>query len=429
MRKESLHKALFLAVMLILFLLPINADAGSTPNAFTFISQTGMPLSSEILSNPITVTGIDSVTGITIIGGDYRINNGTWTSSAGTVNSGDSVTTRQTSSSNYSTLTTATLIIGGVQGDFAVTTVASGDPGANGLVAWWRAENNPYDSIGGNHGVLNGNATYASGRTGQAFSLNGSGAYIGVLDSPSLALTESITIDGWFYASEIVHGSPIYNRRDASNQGGVSLQLFNCCGLASNTVVFYLSTAKGWISVQAPDDSVVTGSWYHAAATYDGSNMRLYLNGYVVASMALSGSIVYPNLPIVEIGHAPIDSTIYYFNGLIDEVQIYNRALSSVEVSKLAGTYPCSNPPSYNIGGMIISYSTIQQAYEAPSSTGTIEIQALVFAEGLLLDQNKTITLKGGYGCDFASNPEYTIVSDKLTVQYGTVTIENLIIQ
>jgi len=153
------------------------------------------------------------------------------------------------------------------------------------------------------------------------------------------------------------------------------------------------------------------------------------LNGSVVASRALNGSIFYPNIPIVEIGHAPIDSTIYYFNGLIDEVQIYRRALSSVEVSKLADTYPCSNPPSYNIGGVTISYPTIQQAYEAASSTGTIKIQALVFSEGLLLDQNKTITLQGGYGCDFISNPEYTIVSDKLTVQYGTVTMENIIIQ
>jgi hypothetical protein len=59
----------------------------------------------------------------------------------------------------------------------------------------------------------------------------------------------------------------------------------------------------------------------------------------------------------------------------------------------------------------------------------TIEIQALEFTGGLLLDQNTAVTLRGGYGCDFTTNPGHTIVSDKLTVKDGKVTIDNLTIK
>jgi len=70
-----------------------------------------MPVSTTIVSNPATVTGISDSTAISITGGDYKINGGSWTSSAGTVNNGDSVKVRQTSSASYSTMTTATLNI------------------------------------------------------------------------------------------------------------------------------------------------------------------------------------------------------------------------------------------------------------------------------------------------------------------------------
>jgi len=101
---------------------PISADAGTTPNSFTFIAQTGMPLDTLIVSNTITVSGIDSAAVISISGGQYEINSDGWTSSAGTVNNGDTVTVAQMSSSSNSTLTSTTLTIGGVSGAFNVTT-------------------------------------------------------------------------------------------------------------------------------------------------------------------------------------------------------------------------------------------------------------------------------------------------------------------
>jgi hypothetical protein len=101
----------------------------TTPDSFTFTDQAGMPLSTSIVSNPITVTGINYLTPISITACtnatcEYKINSGSWTADAGKVTNGDTVIVRQTSSASYSTMTTATLTIGGVSGTFTVTTLA-----------------------------------------------------------------------------------------------------------------------------------------------------------------------------------------------------------------------------------------------------------------------------------------------------------------
>lgn len=96
--------------------------ADTTPDAFSFTSQTGAALSAVAASNAITVSGINTGSPVSIANGEYSLNGGAYTAQAGTVNNGDSVTVRQTSSSAYGTTTVATLTIGGVNGTFSVTT-------------------------------------------------------------------------------------------------------------------------------------------------------------------------------------------------------------------------------------------------------------------------------------------------------------------
>lgn len=105
------------------------------PNAFTFSAQTGVALNTVVLSNTITVSGINAPAPIFITGGTYSINGGAYTSAAGTVNNGNTVTVRQTSAGSYSTTTSATLTIGGVGGTFSVTTLARPNPVANGAMS------------------------------------------------------------------------------------------------------------------------------------------------------------------------------------------------------------------------------------------------------------------------------------------------------
>ncbi len=99
--------------------------ADTIPDKFTFTDQTDVALGIVVTSNTITVSGIDAASPITITGGTYAINGGSYTSASGTVNKDDTVTVQQTSSESYSTTTIVTLTIGGVSGTFSVTTQAA----------------------------------------------------------------------------------------------------------------------------------------------------------------------------------------------------------------------------------------------------------------------------------------------------------------
>ena len=100
--------------------------ADTTPNHFKFINQKNVALSTPIISNTITVSGIDAAADISIVGvgGTYSINGGGYTSSSGTVVNGNTVTLQLMSASSFSTTTIATLTIGGVKGAFSVKTLA-----------------------------------------------------------------------------------------------------------------------------------------------------------------------------------------------------------------------------------------------------------------------------------------------------------------
>ena len=96
---------------------PVRGGLSSyLPNPLNFTAKIGVPLNTIIYSETATVGGIDSFIPISITGGGYSINGGAYTAASGTVNNGDTVTLRQTSSNSISTRTDVTLNIGGVMG-------------------------------------------------------------------------------------------------------------------------------------------------------------------------------------------------------------------------------------------------------------------------------------------------------------------------
>jgi len=99
--------------------------ADTTPNHFKFINQKNVALSTPITSNTITVSGIDTPAPISIVGGTYSINGGSYTGASGTVMNGDTVTVQVMSAASFSTVTMTTLTIGGVKGTFSVKTLAA----------------------------------------------------------------------------------------------------------------------------------------------------------------------------------------------------------------------------------------------------------------------------------------------------------------
>ncbi len=99
-------------------------SSDTTPDAFSFTDQVNVATSTSITSNTITVSGIDAAADISVSGGQYSVNGGAFTSAAGSVNNGQTVQIRLTSSASSSTTVSATVIIGGVDDDFSVTTAA-----------------------------------------------------------------------------------------------------------------------------------------------------------------------------------------------------------------------------------------------------------------------------------------------------------------
>ena len=98
----------------------------SVPDQFTFVDQTNVAPNSVRVSNTITVSGINTAAGISVTGGEYSINGGTYTGASGTITNGQTVSVRHTSSVNYLTTVDTTLIIGGVADTFSSTTSGSG---------------------------------------------------------------------------------------------------------------------------------------------------------------------------------------------------------------------------------------------------------------------------------------------------------------
>lgn len=112
----------------------LTSSSDTTPDQFAFTDQSGVTRSATITSAAITVAGINDVAAISVSGGTYDINaSGSFTASPGTVNNGDTVRARHTSSANYSTATNTIVTIGGVSDTFTSITIP--DPAATATMA------------------------------------------------------------------------------------------------------------------------------------------------------------------------------------------------------------------------------------------------------------------------------------------------------
>jgi uncharacterized delta-60 repeat protein len=97
----------------------------TTPDAFSFTDQAGVATGAVVTSNTVTITGINSAAPISVTGGEYSINGGTFTATASTVMSGNTVQVRHTAASAVGTTVNTTLTVGGVSDTFSSTTAAA----------------------------------------------------------------------------------------------------------------------------------------------------------------------------------------------------------------------------------------------------------------------------------------------------------------
>jgi hypothetical protein len=173
----------------------------------------------------------------------------------------------------------------------------------------------------GNDGTIR-RASYVGGRTGSALSFDGS-SYVTILDNPSLDLTSGMTLEAWVRPTLTGNIRPvIYKERSV----GFSYALLSANSNSGRPAGMIRTSADR--TVTAPS-AIPSSAWTHLALTYDGATVRLFVNGVQVSSTAASGPIAIGS-GVLRLGAAPNGSD--FFRGLIDDVRIYNRALSGVEI-------------------------------------------------------------------------------------------------
>jgi serine/threonine-protein kinase len=188
-----------------------------------------------------------------------------------------------------------------------------------------------------NAGSLLGGAGWAAGKLGGALSVDGLDGHVLVPDSPGLnSVTRDFTVAAWVYRRANQRGWRVIVARQF---GPADENQYVLCFL-DDEAVFIVYTSEKELTLTGPP--VANGEWIHLAGTYDGSMMRLYVNGRESISSALTGAIMADRRPLV-IGADPtddmggIDET---FAGLIDDVRLYNRALTAAEVASQASGRP-----------------------------------------------------------------------------------------
>jgi len=211
----------------------------------------------------------------------------------------------------------------------------------SGLVSWWPGDGNALDIIGPNHGTPVNGTTFTPGMVDQAFSFDGVDDEVQAAGT-GFADLQQLTIDSWVKHSSLPPGQiqryvTLANKAVLRFDGGAGPQQLH----------FYM-TINGMLRHIRVNNVLQVGIFHHVAGTYDGSVMRLYLDGGEVGSLAVSGTV--SPAPWVAFGSAGEP-----FDGLLDEVEIFNRALSASEIQAIfnAGTDGKCKTPSGSISGRV----------------------------------------------------------------------------
>jgi hypothetical protein len=210
---------------------------------------------------------------------------------------------------------------------WTTTSTGSPTPPASGLVAAYgfketAGTTGATDSSGnGLKGTITG-ATRTTGKFGGGLSFNGPGNVVTVADNAKLDLTRGMTLEAWVMPT-VAGGwrTLMVKQRDR----GMSYAMYSNTSTGAGG---YVADASAERAVRVAQ-TLPLNTWSHVATTYDGTTLRLFINGTQVGSLAVAGPIAV-GTGALSIGGNPVWGE--WFQGRMDEVRIYNRALSSTEL-------------------------------------------------------------------------------------------------
>lgn len=214
----------------------------------------------------------------------------------------------------------------------------------------------------GNNGTIANGTWTASGKFGAALVFNGSSTKVTVSDAATLHLSTAMTLEAWVNASAVTSAwrDVIYKGVDNFYLEGTSdKNKVPAAGgtFGTNDTAAFATAALG------------LNTWMHLTETYDGSTIRLYVNGVQVSSLAQTGAIATSTKPLQIGGDSDWGQ---YFKGMIDEIRIYNGALTATQIqtdmnTPVAPAGPDTQPPSApaNLAAAAVSQTQISLNWTA----------------------------------------------------------------
>jgi hypothetical protein len=229
------------------------------------------------------------------------------------------------------------------------------DAAYQGLASVYAGEEDATDSHGANDGTAVGGVAYAPGKVGRAFQFDGVTGHVRVPNAPSLE-SPAITVEAWVNSS--VTGRNRYLVAKGADQNiAPSYALYTG---ENGGLVF--CTYDGTTYVESPDAGagIWDGNWHHVVGTFDGSFLRLYVDGVEVGTGTLSFARIAYNLPTTNDlflgGYNGNLHPLHPYAGLLDEVSVFGRALTVAEVQ---ARFASGGSGLYGIdGGVIVNLRT-----------------------------------------------------------------------
>ena len=201
------------------------------------------------------------------------------------------------------------------------------------LIARYAFDGNANDSSGNaNHATTTGSPTFVAGKYGSAMDLSGTAQYA-MLPAGIMAGVTNFTIAVWVNWGGGAAWQRIFDFGNDTTQ-----YMFLTPGSGSGTLRFAVTTNGGGAEQIVQTSPLPAGQWEHVAVTFSGSTARLYTNGVLAAASAVTITPASFNPALNNLGASQYPDPL--FNGRLDEMYIYNYALSDTEITRLMNNLP-----------------------------------------------------------------------------------------
>ena len=211
-------------------------------------------------------------------------------------------------------------------------------PAPGNLFNWYPGEGDGTDVWSGKDGVLQGGAGFAPGQVGQAFSLDGTSDHVLLPSSVRLNIDNDFSIDAWVKNSTQAGLDMVFGQSDGPNGSNIPLLWFY---VFNGSAGAFLRGADSPDTLEASSTRLVNdGEWHHIALVWTAASnsAQIYVDG--VADGSVSGPLGGNTASNDWVGIGGVDDNFrggvqHFFEGLIDEVEIFHRALSSAEIQSI----------------------------------------------------------------------------------------------